>query len=183
MNCLVHKAKEIWSLIAGLIVTGKYFWSPRLTTRYPRQVVAPEAALSFRGPIELVGLDNAPAIPRCISCMLCVSACPGNCISVTRSQPPKPTEEEAKAMAEAEARGEKPKKIPAPKNPAAYIYDFTFCSLCACCVEACPTGSIRFSHEIYLSGTRREDFRYDLLARLRRRAAKNPTPAAKEASA
>ena len=86
-------------------------------------------------------------------------------------------------MAEAEARGEKPKKIPAPKNPAAYTYNFTFCSLCACCVEACPTNSIRFSHELYVAGTRREDFHYDLLARLRRHAAKNPTPAAKEACA
>jgi NADH-quinone oxidoreductase subunit I len=183
MNLLVHKAKELWSLLTGLAITGKYFCSPRLTTRYPRQVVAPEATASYRGPIELVGLDNAPEIPRCISCLLCVSACPSNCISVAKSQPPKPTAEEAKAMAEAEARGEKPKKIPAPKNPAAYTYDFTLCSLCACCVEACPVGSIRFSNELYVVGERREDFHYDLLSRLRRQAAKHPRSAAKEASA
>ena len=173
MNFLVRKAKDMWSLVAGFVVTGRFFCSPRLTTRYPRQVAVPEATASFRGPIELVGLDENPEIPRCISCMLCVAACPGNCISVIKSQPPQPTEEEAKAMAEAESRGEKPKKIPAPKNPAAYSYDFTFCSLCACCVEACPADALRFSNELYVAGTRREDFHYDLLARLRRRAVKN----------
>ena len=173
MNFFARKAKDLWSLVAGLAVTGIYFWSRRLTTRYPRQVVAPEASLSFRGPIELIGLDATPDIPRCISCLLCVSACPSNCISVIKSLPPQPSPEETKTIAEAEALGEKPKKIPTPKNPSVYVYDFTLCSLCACCVEACPVDSIRFSNELYMAGTRREDFHYDLLARLRRHAAKN----------
>ena len=182
--------KGLWSLVVGLGITGKYFVSPKKTVYYPREVIEPEATKSFRGPIELVPLPKAPTTPKCISCMLCVMACPSGCIKVKKSPAPVMTPEEQKTFDEAVARGENPKKPAAPRNPAAWEYDFTYCSLCACCVEACPVNSIRFSNDIYLSGTRREDFKVDLLARLKRLAAKNTTPAkaegkepAKEASA
>lgn len=203
MKCVLKGAceavKGIWSLVVGLGITGRYFVSSKRTTYYPRETVEQAAADSFRGPIELVGTAKDPGTPKCISCMLCVQACPSNCITVKKRPAPVMTAEEQKAFDEATARGENPKKPTAPKDPAVYHYDFTYCSLCACCVEACPVNSIRFSHELYLSGTRREDFNIDLLARLKRIAAKNaaanqagkkaaPAPAkaetpAKEASA
>jgi NADH-quinone oxidoreductase subunit I len=182
--------KGLWSLLVGLGITGKYFIAPKKTVYYPREVIGPEATQAFRGPIELVPLPKDPATPKCISCMLCVTACPSGCIKVTKSPAPVMTPEERKAFEDATARGENPKKPAAPRNPAGWEYDFTYCSLCACCVEACPVNSIRFSHDIYLAGTRRADFKVDLLARLKRLAAKNPAPAkaatkepAKEASA
>ncbi len=176
MNAVARKLSDLWGMLVGLGITGKYFLSKDVTVYYPRRTVAPESLLSFRGPIELVGLDDKPATPRCISCMMCVQACPSNCIAVTKSPPPKPTEEERKAMAEAEARGEKVKKPAAPKNPAAWTYDYTLCSLCGTCVETCPVDSIRFSHNYYVAGTTRSDFQFDLLARLRRLAGKAETP-------
>ncbi|MDR2826290.1 MAG: 4Fe-4S ferredoxin, partial [Deltaproteobacteria bacterium] len=84
------------------------------------------------------------------------------------------TPEEEKALSEAEARGESVKRPAAPKNPASWTYDFTHCSLCACCIESCPVKSIRFSNEMYIAGTSRSDFHYDLLARLKRLAKKAP---------
>ncbi len=170
MRCLFRKITDLWSLIVGFFITGKYFCSPQLTVHYPRATVEPEAAESFRGPIELVGLPKKPDTPKCISCMICVMACPSKCISIRKSPAPKISAEEEKAFAEAEARGETVKRPTAPKNPSLWHYDYTLCSLCGCCVEACPVKSIKFSNDMYLAGTRREDFHQDLLARLSRLA-------------
>ena len=185
--------QRLWSLVVGLLITGRFFASRHKTVHYPRKVIEKENTDSFRGPIELVGTPKDPTTPKCISCMLCVQACPSGCISVKKQAAPKMTPEEQKAFDEATARGENPKKPAAPRNPGEYVYDFTYCSLCACCVEACPVNSIRFSHEIYLAGTRREDFKVDLLARLKRTAAKQaaekaaakaaPAPKAEQAPA
>ncbi|MDL2210217.1 4Fe-4S binding protein [Desulfovibrio sp. OttesenSCG-928-O18] len=190
MKCLqnlimyfVDTAKGLWSLIVGLHITGRYALSSKKTVRYPFTVVEKAATDSFRGPIELVGLPKDPATPKCISCMLCVQACPSGCISVKKSPAPVMTPQQQKEFDEATARGENPKKPAAPRNPAAYTYDFTYCSLCACCVEACPVNSIKFSNELYLAGTRREDFNIDLLARLKRVAAKEAAEKAAAAPA
>ena len=187
MKCLLNTAayfadvvKGLWSLVVGLFITGRYALSRKKTVRYPFAVVEKENTDTFRGPIELVGLPKDPGTPKCISCMLCVQACPSGCITVKKQAAPVMTPEQQKEFDEATARGENPKKPTAPRNPALWHYDFTYCSLCACCVEACPVDSIRFSHELYLAGTRREDFNYDLLARLKRTAAKKP-PAPKPA--
>lgn len=170
MKALFHKVSQLWSLVVGLGITGKYFLSKDVTVYYPRQTVAAPDALSYRGHIELVGLDDNPATPRCVSCLLCVQACPSGCISVTKSKAPEPTEEQRRAMEEAKARGEKPKPPAAPKYPAKWLYDYTLCSLCGMCVETCPADSIRFSHNIYLAGISADDFRFNLLARLQRQA-------------
>lgn len=176
VNSAIEVSKDIWTLVVGLAITGKYFVSPHRTTYYPRETVDKSDADTFRGPIELVGTEKDPTTPTCISCLMCVQACPGGCITVKKQPPPVMTPEEQKAFDDAVARGEKPKKPAAPKNPAVYHYNFTYCSLCGCCVEACPVGSIRFSHEIYLAGSRREDFHLDLLARLKRTAANKAAP-------
>lgn len=181
-NYVTDLAKGIWSLIVGLLITGKYFLSPEKTVHYPRKVVAKENTDSFRGPIELVGTAKDPATPKCISCMMCVQACPSGCISIKKQPAPKMTPEQQQEFDAAVARGENPKKPTAPKNPGEWTYDYTYCSLCACCVEACPVNSIRFSHEIYLAGTRREDFKLDLLARLQRTAKKEAEEKAAKAA-
>lgn len=177
INYVINLVKGLWSLIIGLSITGEFFVRRKVTVHYPRQVVPKEASESFRGPIELVGSAKDPATPRCISCMMCVTACPSGCIKVVKNKPPKLTPEEEAQFAEAEARGEKVKRPAAPKNPAVYEYDFTYCSLCACCIEACPVDSIRFSNELYLAGTSRDDFKYDLISRLERKAKEDPKAA------
>lgn len=166
MSVIATKLRGIWSLLAGLFITGRYLCSSRVTTRYPRQTIDPAILVTFRGPLELIGQSAAPETPRCISCMMCVTACPSKCITITKSSPPKLTAEEEQALAEAEARGEKVKRPAAPKYPARYEYDFSLCSLCSCCVDACPVDAIRFSNQIYLSGTDRNEFTYELVSTL-----------------
>ena len=195
MHFIIRRFKRMWSLLTGLSITGKYFFAPTVTVHYPRKTVGRDLSDSFRGPIELIGQPNAPEKSKCISCLLCMQACPSGCITVAKSPPPKMSPEEQKAFDEATARGEKPKKPAAPKTPSRWVYDFSLCSLCACCVEACPADAIRFSHDIYLVGTSREDFVIDQLSRLKRLAAQKTqtagvtetptglTPPSKEAAA
>lgn len=163
---------DLWSLIVGLEITGKYFCKRHVTVHYPRKQVDPAVTATYRGPIELVGKPKEPSKPKCIACMMCVSACPSGCITVVKAKPPKLSPEEEQAIKDAEARGEKPKKPAAPKEPSKWKYDFSLCSLCGTCVETCPVDSIKFSNELYVVGTSRKDFDFDLLARLKGQAEK-----------
>ena len=63
--------KGVWSLLVGLRVTGSEFAKKQVTVHYPRQVV--DNISTFRGHIELVGKPKDPAVPKCISCMMCQS--------------------------------------------------------------------------------------------------------------
>ncbi|WP_419779338.1 4Fe-4S binding protein [Maridesulfovibrio sp.] len=157
---------SLWSLIVGLRVTGKNFVDKNVTLHYPRETVTSGQLEGFRGPLELIGKPKDPAKPKCISCMMCVTACPSKCITVVKSKAPKPTEAELQAMKEAEERGEKVVKPKAPKEPAKFLYDFSLCSLCGSCVENCPAKSLRYSSNVYLTVTNRKELKMDLLARL-----------------
>jgi NADH-quinone oxidoreductase subunit I len=169
MNALNIKNKlaDIWSLIIGLKVTGKYFISPQLTVHYPRQTV--NNITSFHGPVELVANPDNPERPKCIVCLQCASACPSGCLTVEGKKPQEPSPEEIQAKKEAEARGEKVKKS-APKELEKFIYDYTLCSLCGTCVETCPVDSLRFSSRSYLASTSKQGFVYDLLEQIREKA-------------
>lgn len=169
---LIQPIVDLWSLIVGLAVTGKFFCGKQVTVHYPRQVVKNVDLVDFRGHVEMIPNPKDPAKSKCIACGMCAMYCPSNCLTVVKPKPPKPTPEEQKAMEEAKARGEKPKEPKAPREPVSFTYDYTLCSLCATCVENCPAGALRFSNDIYLAGTSRKDFFYDLLARLKEQAEK-----------
>jgi NADH-quinone oxidoreductase subunit I len=164
LKTMCRNVADLWSLIVGLQVTGRNFCRRQVTVHYPRQEIEPEINESFRGPIQLVASPKDPGKPKCISCLICVWSCPSGCITVTKSKPPPVTPEQEKAFQEAEARGEEVQRPAAPREPAGWRYDFSLCSLCGICIEACPVGSIEFSHKLYIAGTSREDFKYDLLA-------------------
>ncbi|MEF2145167.1 MAG: 4Fe-4S binding protein [Desulfovibrionaceae bacterium] len=166
---------DLWSLVVGLKVTGKYFAQPTITTHYPRATVDPDVEMTFGGHVELVPKPKDPSKPKCIACMMCVTNCPSGCLTVIKAKAPKPTPEEEKAMQEAEAKGETVKKPKAPKEPAKFLYDYSMCSLCGTCIENCPVGSLRYSHNIYFVGTSRKQFHLDLLKRLSRQADNAPS--------
>ncbi|WP_432737108.1 4Fe-4S binding protein [Maridesulfovibrio sp. FT414] len=157
---------SLWSLIVGLKITGRNFMDEQVTLHYPRKTVTAEQLAGYRGPLELVGKPKDPSKPKCISCMMCVTACPSKCITVVKSKAPKLSEAELQAIKEAEERGEKVKKPSAPKEPAKFLYDFSLCSLCGSCVENCPANSLRYSSDVYLTVTDRKQLKMDLLAKL-----------------
>ena len=166
MNAIKEAFKtvsDLWSLMVGLKVTGKYFLEPQITVRYPWKAVS--NIDTFKGHLELVGGTKDPFKPKCISCGMCAMACPSNCLTVVKRKVPKPTPEEEKAQAEAKAGGEKVKDK-APKDPEKFLYDYTLCSLCGTCMENCPAGALSFTGNVYLAGFSRNDFMFDLVQKL-----------------
>jgi NADH-quinone oxidoreductase subunit I len=129
------------SLITGMRITIGQFFKPIVTVQYPHETL--KIPPRFRGHIELVR-DPETGKALCYSCKLCERACPSDCISVDG----------------AKLEGAKKKSV------TTYTLDFTKCSLCGSCVEACRDGAIRFSREYNLASTSKEEYVMDLFKRL-----------------
>ena len=129
------------SLFIGMRITMGQFFKSRVTVQYPHETLPIPAR--FRGHIELVrNPETGRAV--CFACKLCERACPSDCITVDG----------------AKLDGAKKKSV------TVYQLDFTKCSLCGSCVEACRDGAIRFSHEYNLASWNKEDYVMDLFKRL-----------------
>jgi NADH-quinone oxidoreductase subunit I len=142
LKAIWDNIKGLYSLLVGLSITGRYLLSRRETVHFPRKVVDDVSLASFRGPLELTRGKKDPAQTRCISCQMCVKACPGHCLTVTKGD---------------------------SKAPMVWLYDFSLCCLCGACVETCPAGALDFSHRVYLVTRTREELILDLLADLKKR--------------
>ncbi len=159
-NSLKELATGFNSLITGMRITIGQFFKPIVTVQYPHESLKmPER---FRGHIELVR-DPKTGKAVCFACKLCERACPSDCITVEG----------------AKLDGAKKKSV------TQYILDFTKCSLCGSCVEACRDNAIRFSREYNLASTSKEDYIMDLFKRLEaeRIAAEGAAQASPPASA
>ncbi len=145
------------SLVVGMKITLGQFFKPTVTVHYPHETLT--IPPRFRGHIELVR-DAESGKPKCFVCKLCEKACPSDCITVEGVKP----------------EGAKRKTV------SFYRLDFTKCSLCGSCVEACRDGAIRFSREYNLASTNKEDYIMDLFKRLQAEAEREgrpvPTPVA-----
>jgi NADH-quinone oxidoreductase subunit I len=140
-NSLKEFATGFNSLITGMRITIGQFFKPIVTVQYPHESLKmPER---FRGHIELVR-DPETGKAVCFACKLCERACPSDCITVEG----------------AKLDGAKKKSV------TQYMLDFTKCSLCGSCVEACRDGAIRFSREYNLASTNKDDYIMDLFKRL-----------------
>ncbi len=150
-----HALKEIYvgfkSLVVGMRITLEQFFKPTVTVHYPHETL--KIPPRFRGHIELVR-DPATGKPICYACKLCEKACPSDCITVEG----------------AKVDGAKKRSV------TQYRLDFTKCSLCGSCVEACRDGAIRFSREYNLAGLSKEDFVMDLFKRLEQEARETEPP-------
>ncbi len=133
----------LWSLLVGMRITFFEAVSPKVTVSYPFETL--DMCDEYRGHIELVEDENGE--PKCVVCMACARACPSGCITLTGEKP----------------EGAKKKVL------TSYFLDFTKCSLCSGCVEACNFGAVEHGREYNLASRRKEDFHFDLLARLRER--------------
>lgn len=148
----------LWSLIVGLKITGHNFCSPQLTVHYPREEVT--NLDGFNGHVELVPSPKDPMLPKCIACGACARNCPSQCISLDFEK----IEPAAQEGEDSESGGKKKKS---QKKVTRFTLDFNYCSLCGLCVRSCPVGSLRFSSDVYLAGFDPQEFRMDLLERMR----------------
>jgi NADH-quinone oxidoreductase subunit I len=129
------------SLLVGMRITLSQFFKRTVTVHYPHESLKMPAR--FRGHIELVR-DPKTGKPLCFACKLCEKACPSESITVEGVK----------------LEGEKRKSV------SEYTLDFTKCSLCGSCVEACKTSAIRFSRDYNLATTSKEELIMDLFKRL-----------------
>ncbi len=144
-NAVTEVYTGVKSLFIGLRITLGQFFKPIVTVQYPHETL--KIPPRFRGHIELVR-DPETGMAKCFVCKLCEKACPSDCITVEGVKP----------------EGGKRKTV------TYYRLDFTKCSLCGSCVEACRDGAIRFSRDYNLAGTNKDDFIMDLFKRLRNEA-------------
>lgn len=106
---------SLWDLLAGLSLTGKYFFKRKTTVQFPEE----NTPLSprFRGLLALRRYPNGEE--RCIACKLCEAVCPALAITI-----------------ESHARED------GSRRTTRYDIDMFKCINCGLCEESCPVDSI-----------------------------------------
>jgi NADH-quinone oxidoreductase subunit I len=126
--------KGIWTLLIGMKVTGKYFFTPwkNVTQQYPEnrdQLVMFER---FRGEVIMTHNENNEHL--CTGCGICELNCPNGSIEIISKSILTPD-------------GKKKRIIDQ------HIYHLGMCTFCNLCIKACPTGAIvmgqKFEHAVW----------------------------------
>lgn len=125
----------ISSLIKGMGVTGKEFFTPKVTESYPdsRKGADPSepryqqyAAPRFRAKLQFIYLPDGRN--RCTACGTCQRNCPNGTITITTKMVDLPD-------------GKKKRKLDK------YMYDLGSCTFCELCVTTCPFDAIEFNND------------------------------------
>ena len=125
----------ISSLIKGMGVTGKEFFTPKVTESYPdsRKGADPSepryqqyAAPRFRAKLQFIYLPDGRN--RCTACGTCQRNCPNGTMTITTKMVDLPD-------------GKKKRKLDK------YMYDLGSCTFCELCVTTCPFDAIEFSND------------------------------------
>lgn len=102
-------------LLAGLRVTGKYFFKKKFTVQFPEE--ATPTSPRFRGLLALRRYPNGEE--RCIACKLCEAVCPALAITIESDQ-----------------------REDGSRRTTRYDIDMFKCINCGLCEESCPVDSI-----------------------------------------
>ena len=121
MKAIAHLIKSFtfWELIKGLMVTGRYLFSRKLTIQYPEEKTP--MSPRFRGLHAQRRYANGEE--RCIACKLCEAVCPALAITID--------------VAEREDGS---------RRTTRYDIDLFKCIYCGFCEEACPVDAIVETH-------------------------------------
>ena len=126
--------RGVRSLLVGMTVTGKYFFSPRaiVTQQYTenrKQLVMFER---FKG--EVIMPHDESNQHRCTGCGICETNCPNGSIEVTSDRIDQPD-------------GKKKRIIDR------HIYHLSMCTFCSLCIKTCPSNALawgqQFEHAVF----------------------------------
>lgn len=109
------KAFLLWELLIGLKLTGKYFFTKKVTIQFPEEQTPKSPR--FRGLHALRRYPNGEE--RCIACKLCEAVCPALAITIDSA----PREDGS-------------------RRTTGYEIDLFKCIYCGFCEESCPVDSI-----------------------------------------
>ncbi|MGL6030112.1 MAG: NADH-quinone oxidoreductase subunit NuoI [Legionella sp.] len=102
-------------LLAGLKLTGKYFFKKKITVQFPEE--STPISPRFRGLLALRRYPNGEE--RCIACKLCEAVCPALAITI-----------------------ESDERDDGSRRTTRYDIDMFKCINCGLCEESCPVDSI-----------------------------------------
>lgn len=120
-------------LRAGLAVTWRYLWAPKITIQYPEEKT-PQSN-RFRGLHALRRYPNGEE--RCIACKLCEAACPAMAITIETAE-----------------------RDDGSRRTTRYDIDLTKCIFCGYCEEACPVDAVVQTRVFEYHGEARGDLYY-----------------------
>ncbi|MDD5571329.1 MAG: 4Fe-4S dicluster domain-containing protein [Bacteroidales bacterium] len=128
INYLTGIVRGVWSLVLGMMVTGKYFFSPWkiVTQQYPENRKKLVMYDRFRG--EVIMPHNANNEHKCTGCGICEINCPNGTIEVISKQILLDDGKKKRALDK-------------------HIYRLGMCTFCALCVKTCPSDALTFSQE------------------------------------
>jgi NADH-quinone oxidoreductase subunit I len=131
---IVSIFKGLWTLLIGMKVTGKYFFTPwkNVTQQYPENREKLVMFDRFRG--EVIMVHNSSNEHKCTGCGICEINCPNGSIEIISKSVLTP-------------EGKKKRIIDQ------HIYHLGMCTFCNLCVKACPTDAIvmgqNFEHAVW----------------------------------
>jgi NADH-quinone oxidoreductase subunit I len=117
----------IKSLLTGMCVTLKEFFTPKVTECYPENRAVLKISPRFRGSLCMPKDENGNT--KCVACGLCQMACPNGTINVVSETVEDPLTNVKK------------------KVLLRYEYDLGSCMFCQLCVNSCPHDAICFNTE------------------------------------
>lgn len=103
----------------------------------------------YRGEHRLMHREDGTV--RCVSCMMCSTVCPADCINIVAGDAADPPSDKEKVPG-----------VEAEKFPVRFEIDELRCVVCGFCVEACPCDAIRMDSNVHVTAyADREDFLFD----------------------
>ncbi len=118
----------IKSLLTGMKVTGRYFFSPWeiVTQQYPENRKTLKMYDRFKG--EVIMPHNAHNEHRCTGCGICETNCPNGSIEIIQDKIDTP-------------EGKKKRIIDK------HIYHLGMCTFCGLCIKTCPSNALAWGQE------------------------------------